>query len=135
MAATSIKYLQINFKHKNPSSRARKRVDCKILSMKMDGGYNDYVDRSLIVLRKRIHEVKMKEEEHAPPSSWWRWEKEWHKLYGGDVIEIVGLLQIWVMNERPSLVLATGALFLICVLVAVYVVMCNLVSIVGLVIL
>lgn len=135
MAATSIKYIHINFKHKNPSFRPRKRVDNQIFSMKMDGegGGDDrrLVDQNLIVLRKRIHEIKMKEESHAPPSSWWRWEKKWHELYGADVIEIVGLVQISVMNGRPSLVLVTGAVLVFCMVMAMYVMLCGLVGIVG----
>ncbi|KAL6982114.1 hypothetical protein U1Q18_023730 [Sarracenia purpurea var. burkii] len=32
------------------------------------------VDENLIVLRKRIHEMKMKERNYEPPSHWMEWD-------------------------------------------------------------
>ncbi|KAL0408942.1 UNVERIFIED_CONTAM: hypothetical protein Sradi_1828600 [Sesamum radiatum] len=88
--------------HQNPIMRAERRVGKNaVFGMKMDAdhrGKDDkhhngrLVDQNLIVLRRRIHEVKIMEKNiDEPPSKWWAWEKEWHKFYTSDVLQVVGL--------------------------------------------
>lgn len=64
----------------------------------------------MIVLRKRIHETKMMEENHEPPSDWMEWEKRYYEDYDDDVCEAVGLLQSQLMKTRPGLALAMAVL-------------------------
>lgn len=122
---TSIKYLHINFKHRNPTSAPRKSVENRVLSMKTGGDCENWrqkgraVDEGLIVLRRRIHEVKMKDGSYSPPLKWWAWEKKWHVRHSADVVEIVGLLQIVAMGARPSSFMAAGAFLVFCVAMAV----------------
>lgn len=81
----------------------RERASTSILAMRSDG--SRVVDENMVVLKMRIQEFmdreKVKEEE---------WE--WFKNYDSDVYELVGLLQILMMNSRPSLVLGVFALLL-----------------------
>ncbi|KAL0446800.1 UNVERIFIED_CONTAM: hypothetical protein Slati_1807900 [Sesamum latifolium] len=89
------------------------------------------VDENLIVLRRRIHEMKIMEKNiDEPPSEWWAWEKQWHKFYTSDVLELVGLLQILLMNARPSIVLGLGAFLVFSVFMSLFVIFCCLVNIV-----
>ncbi|XP_010916323.1 uncharacterized protein [Elaeis guineensis] len=61
------------------------------------------VDENMAVLRRRIHEMRLAEKGHSPPSDWMEWEKRYYESYGSDVCEVVGLLQTFLMNTRPSL--------------------------------
>ncbi|KAM6562973.1 hypothetical protein CsatB_022971 [Cannabis sativa] len=69
------------------------------------------VDQDMIVLRKRIHEVKNEVDDDGEDvgndvasSDWMEWEKEYYaKNYGADVCQAVGMLQSQLMNTRPSL--------------------------------
>ncbi|XP_008811982.2 uncharacterized protein LOC103722990 [Phoenix dactylifera] len=69
------------------------------------------VDENMLVLRRRIHEMRMAEKDHLPPSDWMEWEKRYYASYGSDVCEALGLLQTFLMNTRPSL--AVGMLVLL----------------------
>lgn len=67
------------------------------------------VDEDMIVLRMRIHEIKMSEKSQAevPASDWMEWEKKYYtEDYDSDICEAVGLLQSRLMDTRPSLALA-----------------------------
>ncbi|KAH7841164.1 hypothetical protein Vadar_026498 [Vaccinium darrowii] len=63
------------------------------------------VDENLIVLRKRIHEMKMAEANYEPPAHWMEWEKNCYAGKDEFVCELVGLVQTQMMNARPGLVL------------------------------
>ncbi|KAB5560936.1 hypothetical protein DKX38_005893 [Salix brachista] len=39
------------------------------------------VDESMVVLRKRIHEMKMVERNYEPPEEWMEWEKQCYTSY------------------------------------------------------
>ncbi|EHA8591150.1 hypothetical protein COCNU_scaffold034767G000010 [Cocos nucifera] len=69
------------------------------------------VDENMIVLRKRIHEMKMAERNYEPPSDWMEWEKRYYTSYDSDVCQVLGLLQALLMNTRPSL--AFGMMILV----------------------
>ncbi|XP_038875502.1 uncharacterized protein LOC120067929 [Benincasa hispida] len=69
------------------------------------------VDESMIVLRKRIHEIKMAEQSHEPPADWLDWEKRYYSDYDSHICEALGYLQTHLMNTRPSV--ALGMLLLI----------------------
>ncbi|XP_058082533.1 uncharacterized protein LOC131230651 [Magnolia sinica] len=68
------------------------------------------VDEDMIVLRQRIHDMKMAEMNNEPPLHWMEWEKRYYTCYDSDVCEAVGLLQTVLMNTRPSLAIGTMAL-------------------------
>lgn len=70
------------------------------------------VDEDMIVLRIRIHDMKMTErrDQNEPPSNWMEWEKRYYANYNSDICEAVGLLQSQLMNTRPSLALGMLAL-------------------------
>ncbi|KAJ9173019.1 hypothetical protein P3X46_016197 [Hevea brasiliensis] len=70
-----------------------------------------HVDESMIVLRKRIHEMKMMERNYEPPAEWMEWEKQLYASYDEFICKFVGFLQLKLMNTRPSL--AMGMLLLI----------------------
>ncbi|KAI4357693.1 hypothetical protein L6164_001627 [Bauhinia variegata] len=64
-----------------------------------------FVDESMIVLRKRIHEMKMIERNYEPPSDWMAWEKRYYTSYDSMICDAMGVLQTHLMNTRPSLAL------------------------------
>eukprot|EP00253_Pinus_taeda_P028093 PITA_28093 len=68
------------------------------------------LDAELIVLRKRIHELRRQERNYAPPQHWMKWEKDWSLTYASDVCEAVGWLQNKVINTRPSVAIASLSL-------------------------
>ena len=68
------------------------------------------VDESMIVLRKRIHEMNMIERNYEPPSDWMDWEKRYYTSYDSMICEAMGVLQTQLMNTRPSLALGVMAL-------------------------
>ena len=68
------------------------------------------VDENMIVLRKKIHEMKMVERNYEPPAEWMDWEKRYYTSYDSIICQAMGLLQSQLMNTRPSLALAFMAL-------------------------
>ncbi|XP_028779572.1 uncharacterized protein LOC114735952 [Neltuma alba] len=68
------------------------------------------VDESMIILRKRIHEMKMIEKNYEPPEDWMDWEKRYYTSYDSMICEALGVLQTQLMNTRPSLALGMIAL-------------------------
>ncbi|KAK4263896.1 hypothetical protein QN277_029251 [Acacia crassicarpa] len=68
------------------------------------------VDENMIVLRKRIHEMKMIEKNYEPPADWMDWEKRYYTSYDSMICEALGVLQTQLMNTRPSLALGMIAL-------------------------
>jgi hypothetical protein len=77
---------------------------------------SDRVDEDMIVLRKRIREIRITDESISEPSGWTEWEKEYYlTAYSSDVCEVIGLLQRFLMNTRPSLAFGTILLVLISV--------------------
>ncbi|KAF9683928.1 hypothetical protein SADUNF_Sadunf04G0064900 [Salix dunnii] len=79
------------------------------------------VDESMVVLRKRIHEMKMVERNYEPPEEWMEWEKQCYTSYDEFICKLVGFLQWHLMNTRPGL--ALGMLLLMSMSVPVSVVM------------
>ncbi|KDP22668.1 hypothetical protein JCGZ_02510 [Jatropha curcas] len=75
------------------------------------------VDQSMIVLRKRIHEMKIIERNYEPPADWMDWEKQFYGSYDDFICKFVGFLQLHLMNTRPCL--ALGLLFLISISVPI----------------
>nr|DAD35518.1 TPA_asm: hypothetical protein HUJ06_006158 [Nelumbo nucifera] len=76
------------------------------------------VDENMIVLRKRIQEMKMVKQKNEPLSEWMDWEKQYYANYLRDIFEAVGLLQSQLMNARPSLGLGMMTLVTLSVLVS-----------------
>ncbi|KAK6922226.1 hypothetical protein RJ641_012733 [Dillenia turbinata] len=87
----------------------------KVLASRRDPYGREYdgqkVDENMIVLRKRIHEMKIAENDYVAPSHWMDWEKKYYYgNYDSDICEAVGMLQSKLMNTRPSLALGLVAL-------------------------
>ena len=78
-----------------------------------DGGGGRMVDENIVILRKRICEMKMVEKNnYEPPSHWSVWERKYHTLYDFLVCQSMGLLQAQMMKSRPSSVLGLTILIL-----------------------
>ena len=73
----------------------------------------------MIVLRKRMQELRMEETNYAPPQHWMKWEKEWSVTYTSDICQFVGWLQNILINTRPTLAMAALALISLSPLVLV----------------
>ncbi|XP_004496979.2 uncharacterized protein [Cicer arietinum] len=67
------------------------------------------VDESMIILRKRIHEMNMIEKNYEAPSNWMEWEKKYYTSYDSIICEAMGVLQTQLMNTRPSVALGVIA--------------------------
>ncbi|KAJ4829354.1 hypothetical protein Tsubulata_024233 [Turnera subulata] len=99
------------------TSSCRRRC-IKMSAWKTPGAYGGgdldgrLVDEDMIVLRKRIQEMKlMAGRDSDLPSHWMEWEKEYYRGgYNSDICEAVGILQSLLMNTRPSLALGMFAL-------------------------
>ncbi|GMH30610.1 hypothetical protein Nepgr_032453 [Nepenthes gracilis] len=87
----------------------------KVFAIRRSDSYGwDYrgqlVDENMIVLRKRIHEMKMIERNYEPPSHWMEWEKQHYSCYDENICKVLGMLQSHLINTRPSTGLAVLAL-------------------------
>ncbi|XP_060215787.1 uncharacterized protein LOC132642759 [Lycium barbarum] len=94
------------------SSRASRTITSAMGREPQDRNYYNgrIVDENLIVLRKRIHEMKMIERNYEPPVEWMEWEKSLYTNYDSNICHALGLLQSQLMDTRPSLVLGMAAL-------------------------
>ncbi|KAK2971071.1 hypothetical protein RJ640_022626 [Escallonia rubra] len=95
-----------------------------------DHGGSRVVDENMIVLRKRLREMRTEEAKDEAPADWMEWEKDYYSSYNSDVCEAAGLLQHFLMETRPSLALGMVALVIISVMISATVVGLSLVSIV-----
>ncbi|MFQ6648926.1 hypothetical protein Gotur_021420 [Gossypium turneri] len=77
------------------------------------GGRRRLVDENMIVLRKRIHEIKMIERNYEPPADWMEWEKRYYTSYDSIICDVLGVLQSQLMNTRPSLALGMVAVMML----------------------
>ncbi|TXG57242.1 hypothetical protein EZV62_018555 [Acer yangbiense] len=94
----------------------RKRVSKAKVFATRDRDYQGrVVDESMIVLRKRLHEMKMVERNYEPPTEWMEWEKRYYTSYDSIICEVMGVSQSCLMNTRPSLALGMLALVLLSV--------------------
>ncbi|KAK1386986.1 Mediator of RNA polymerase II transcription subunit [Heracleum sosnowskyi] len=81
------------------------------------------VDENLIVLRKRIHEMKIIERNYEAPTEWMDWEKRYYASYDTYICEAMGVLQSHLMSTRPSLAIGMMALVALSVPTSTLVVM------------
>ncbi|CAI9756019.1 unnamed protein product [Fraxinus pennsylvanica] len=141
MQTTSLPSLQCslpfsgNFMPKKPSPSRRERAYSPVFAVKKDAGHDKgqqkgrLVDENMILLRMRIHDQKMAEENHSPPANWMEWEKKWYVNYHSDVFEAVGLLQNLLMDSRPGLVLGVVSLMILSGSTSMALLLCYLVDI------
>ncbi|XP_057962929.1 uncharacterized protein LOC131154275 [Malania oleifera] len=115
-------------RHREGASAAR--VFASRRSEAHDRNYSGrLVDENLIVLRKRIHEMKMLERNYEPPSHWMNWEKWYYPNYDSSICEAMGLLQSQLMKTRPSLALLIALLVALSVPISTSVLFFHLVEI------
>ncbi|KAK4608648.1 hypothetical protein RGQ29_002166 [Quercus rubra] len=123
----------INFKSSQLIDRRDPKANIVHASNKRDAYGRDYdgkvVDENMIILRMRIHEMKMEETHQEPPSHWMEWEKQYFANYYSDVCEAMGFLQSQLMNARPSLALGVVALVMLSVPSSMVFIMFHLVEI------
>lgn len=75
-----------------------------------DSGSWSSVDAEMIVLRKRISEMKAKEENYEFQAEWMQWERNLYPSHQSNMFQAIGWLQFSLINARPSVVLAVLAL-------------------------
>ncbi|OEL19434.1 hypothetical protein BAE44_0019547 [Dichanthelium oligosanthes] len=80
-----------------------------------NGGGGGLVDEGMIVLRRRIHEMRAAERNWEPPEEWAAWEKEWYGTYDADVCHLVSALQAFLMSSRPGVGVGLLAVLLLAV--------------------
>lgn len=126
MEAISLSSLSLTSKPKPNSHQNRNNIyrsSTSVVASMRRGSSSSYddrdfnggrlVDENMIVLRKRIHEMKMIEKSYQPPSDWMEWEKRWYTSYDSFICEVMGMLQSQLMNTRPSLALGMLALIML----------------------
>ncbi|KAI9170280.1 hypothetical protein LWI28_025485 [Acer negundo] len=102
--------------HSKTALNGRKRVSKAKVFATHDRDYQGrVVDENMIVLRKRMHEMKMVERNYEPPAEWMEWEKRYYTSYDSIICEVMGVLQSCLMNTRPSMALGMLALVLLSV--------------------
>ncbi|CAN0913767.1 hypothetical protein LINGRAHAP2_LOCUS28137 [Linum grandiflorum] len=84
------------------------------------GSKGHVVDEGMIVLRKRIGEMKMAERSYEPPEEWAEWEKQNYAVYGDLVCKSLGVMQRSLMGTRPTFALGALVLLAACVPVSTY---------------
>ncbi|KAJ0733133.1 hypothetical protein HanPI659440_Chr11g0405001 [Helianthus annuus] len=84
----------------------------------------------MIVLRMRIKELEIEERGGLGPQAdkWMEWEKKCYGSYIRDVCEATMMLQMCLMNTRPSLALGTLTLLMLSVPLSTSVVIYNFIS-------
>nr|XP_033512854.1 uncharacterized protein LOC104099573 [Nicotiana tomentosiformis] len=132
--ASTTSILSIPSLPSKPFSQKRS-INTKIMTLAMKREANDQnyyngrnVDENMIVLRKRIQEMKMIEKNYEPPAEWMVWEKKIYGNYNSSICEAMGLLQSLLMNTRPGLALGMVALVALSVPISTVVVLFNLVE-------
>ncbi|KAM7484626.1 hypothetical protein LguiA_000635 [Lonicera macranthoides] len=118
MASTSLSSTTLSLPQFSPTRtiRSDRRIRFSICATGRrddahDQNYShNYVDENLIVLRKRIHEMKMIERNYEPPSDWMDWEKRYYVNYDSYICEAMGILQSQLMKTRPSFAIGIVAL-------------------------
>ncbi|OIT00910.1 PREDICTED: uncharacterized protein LOC109230168 [Nicotiana attenuata] len=128
---TSSPILPSLFSPKTKSSSRASRT--KTLAMKREARDQNYyncrvVNENMIVLRKRIHEMKMIERNYEPSAEWTNWEKSLYANYDSNICEAMGFLQSELMDTRPSLALGMVALIALSVPTSTAVVLFHLVE-------
>ncbi|XP_022775670.1 uncharacterized protein LOC111317502 [Durio zibethinus] len=98
----------------------KKAISTKIIATRRSEAHDQncsgrLVDENMIVLRKRIHELKMIESNYEPPTDWMEWEKRYYTSYDSIICDVLGVLQSQLMNSRPSLALGILALIMLSV--------------------
>ncbi|KAL8157536.1 hypothetical protein AgCh_002297 [Apium graveolens] len=89
------------------------------------------VNENMIVLRMRIRDIKMAEsnEDQDVSENWMEWEKTYYRQkYSSDITKGVGMLQVMLMETRPSLVLGMLALVLFGLSYSMVVAVCMLID-------
>ncbi|CAL5209939.1 unnamed protein product [Lathyrus oleraceus] len=97
--------------HQFSSAKSKKPIlFVPIMASKRDNNFGGkLVDESMIILRKRIHEMNMIEKNYEAPSNWMEWEKScYYTNYDSIICEAMRVLQTKLMNTRPSV--AFGAM-------------------------
>ena len=91
------------------SSSPPRAARCRCSSSRRDeaefgcgGGGGGLVDEGMVVLRRRIHEMRAAERNWEPPEEWAAWEKEWYGTYDADVCELAGALRAFLVSSRPG---------------------------------
>ncbi|CAL4951138.1 unnamed protein product [Urochloa decumbens] len=84
--------------HRSSSSRG----DDAEFSCGGGGGSGRLVDEGMLVLRRRIHEMRAAERGWEPPEDWAAWEKEWYGTYDADVCDLLAALQAFLISSRPG---------------------------------
>ncbi|KAE8687371.1 xylosyltransferase 1-like [Hibiscus syriacus] len=96
-----------------PTISAARRSDSDDPNSYCGGRRRRPVDENMIVLRKRIHEMKMIERNYEPPADWMEWEKRYYTIYDSIICDVLGVLQSMLMNTRPSFALGMVALMVL----------------------
>ncbi|XP_047974684.1 uncharacterized protein LOC125216936 [Salvia hispanica] len=131
MSSTSFLQTFDPFSKARSSSRSIKRPrGLMVRVMRREArGRGRRVDEDMIVLRKRIHEMKMNEEDCELPREWMEWERRVYVSYDAIVCDAVGRLQAWLMDTRPGVALGVLVLLALSVPTSTAVVMYNLVAV------
>ncbi|XP_047333572.1 uncharacterized protein LOC124937105 [Impatiens glandulifera] len=108
-----------------------------ILSTSRTKAHNDgvnngrLVDESMVVLRLRIHEMKLADKNYEPPAEWMWWEKQIYGDYDAFICDVIGLLQSQMMETRPAVVVGLSAILALSLPISAATVAFQMVRIVG----
>ncbi|XP_047306408.1 uncharacterized protein LOC124909818 [Impatiens glandulifera] len=95
--------------HRKTVIQSKKRLipARKITLMRREShNHNDgqnMVDEGMLILRMRIHEMKLADKNYeSPPEEWMWWEKQVYGDYDAFICDVMGMLQSWLLETRPA---------------------------------
>lgn len=91
-------------------------------------GGGNMVDADMIVLRKRMFDLKMQETNYKTPEEYMEWEKELYLAYNAQVFRAMGWLQSTLINTRPIVAITLLTLISASVPLSIFIVSENSVS-------
>ncbi|GLJ09363.1 hypothetical protein SUGI_0107370 [Cryptomeria japonica] len=83
------------------------------------------VDADMIVLRKRIYDLKLQESEDELPAEWMEWERKMYPSYNSMVFYAIAWAQYFLMTARPGVAVGVFVLLSVCVPTSVFFVALN----------
>eukprot|EP01018_Ginkgo_biloba_P027243 Gb_20327 [translate_table: standard] len=113
----------------SPIHMGRRRRASSLAVKACSGGHDfgsggpNIVDANLILLRKRIYELKSQEKNDKFSEEWMEWEKRAYPTYRRKVFEGVGWLQCNLINTRPTVAIGMLSLMSLSVSASVFLVL------------
>ncbi|XP_062192085.1 uncharacterized protein LOC133895637 [Phragmites australis] len=113
---------------KKPAASLAVRCSSRPDDAEFSCGGGRLVDEGMVVLRRRIHEMKAAETNWEPPAEWAAWEEEWYGSYDADVCDLFSALQAFLASSRPGVGVGLVVLLMLAVPTSAFVLVSHLLN-------